>query len=144
MEVALSRKEKVYSDSLQHPHFCFCQILSEFCCCSVPMSYLTLCDPLSCSTPGFPLLYYSEFAQTHVCCVYDAIQPSHSLLPPSPPTLSLSQHQSFPVRWLFVSGGQSWSFSFSISPLSEYSGWISFRIDSFDLLAVQGTLKSLL
>ena len=52
---------------------------------------------------------------------------------------------SFPMNWLFASGGQSiWSFSFSISPSNEYSGLISFRIDWFDLLAVQGTLKSLL
>ena len=51
---------------------------------------------------------------------------------------------SFPVSQLFVSSGQYWSFNFSISPSSEYSGLISFRIDWFDLLAVQGTLKSLL
>ena len=51
---------------------------------------------------------------------------------------------SFPVSWLFTSGGQSWSFSSSINPSSEYSGLISFRIVWFDLFAVQGTLKSLL
>ena len=72
-----------------------------------------------------------EFAQTHVHQVSDAIQPFHPLLSPSPPTFSLSQHQS-----LFQ--------CFSISPSNEYSGLISFRIDWFDLLAVQGTPKSLL
>ena len=88
------------------------------------------------------------FTQTHVHWVGDAIQPSHPLSSPSPPALNLSQHQglfqwvSFPmshIRW-----PQYWSFSFSISPSNEYSGLISFRIDSFELLAVQGTLKSLL
>ena len=51
---------------------------------------------------------------------------------------------SFPLNWFFTSGGQYWSFSFSISPSNVYSGLISFRIDWFDLFAVQGTLKSLL
>ena len=74
-----------------------------------------------------------------------AIQPSHPLSSPSPPALNLSQHQSLSnesvlhIRW-----PRYWSFSFSISPSNEYSGLISFRIDCFDLLAVQGNLKSLL
>ena len=65
---------------------------------------------------------------------------------PSLPALNLSQHQGlFPMSWLFASCGKiNWSFSFSISPSNEYSGLISFKIDWFDLLAVQGTLKSLL
>ena len=73
---------------------------------------------------------------------HDAIQPSHPLLPPSPPALNLSQHQSLSSesavcnRW-----PKSWSFSFSISPSSEYLGLISLRIDWFDLLAVQETLQ---
>ena len=77
--------------------------------------------------------------------VGDANQPSHPLLPSSPFVFSPSQHQVLSsksvlrIRWL-----QYWSFSFSISPSSEYSGLISFRIDCFDLLAVQGNLKSLL
>ena len=50
----------------------------------------------------------------------------------------------FPVSQLFLSGNQIWSFRFNMSPSNEYSGLISFRIDWFDLLAVQGTLKSLL
>ena len=66
------------------------------------------------------------------------------LLPSSPPALSFPASRSFPVSQLFTSGGQCWSLSFSTSPSNEYSGLSSFRIDWFDLLAVQGTLKSLL
>ena len=91
-----------------------------------------------CSTPGFPVHHYlPEFAQIHVHWVGDATQPSHPLLPSSPPALNLSQH--FRIRW-----PKYWSFSFSISPFIEYSGLTSFRIYWFDLLVVQGTLKSLL
>ena len=65
----------------------------------VAQSCPTLCDPMDCSTPGFPvLLYLPEFAQTHVHWVGDAIQPSHSLLPPSPPALNLSQYQGL-FQW---------------------------------------------
>ena len=75
---------------------------------SVTKLCLTLCDPMNCSMPGFPVLYHlPEFAQTHVHWVGDAIQPSCPLLPPFPPALSLSQHRFFPVRWLFASGGQN-------------------------------------
>ena len=80
-----------------------------------------------------------EFAQTHVHWVDDAIQPSHSLLPPSPPVLNLSQHQGLCIRF-----PKYWIFSFSINPSNEYLGLISFRIYWFGLLAVQGNLKSLL
>ena len=66
-------------------------------------SCLTLCDPMNCSTQGFPVLHYlPEFAQTHVHWVSDDIQASYPLWSPSPPTLNLSQHQG-----LFVPGGQS-------------------------------------
>ena len=100
---------------------------------------------MHCSAPGFPVLHHLlALTQTHVHRVSDAIQPSHPLVPFSclqPFTAS----GSFLMIQLFTSGGQSyWSFSFSISPSNEYSGLISFRIDWFDLLAVQGTLKSLL
>ena len=98
------------------------------------------------STPGLPVHHQlPEFTQTHVHRVGDAIQPSHLLLSPSPPTLNLSQHQGFPNESaLHIRLPKYWSFSFSISPSNEYSGLISFRMDWFDLLAVQGTLKSLL
>ena len=69
------------------------------CCCSVAKSCLILCDPLDCM-PGFPVHYHlSEFSQTYVHWVSDAIQPSHPLLLPSPPAFYLSQHQSL-SRWV--------------------------------------------
>ena len=120
-----------------------------FCCChcSVTNSSLTLCDFMDCSLLGSPVRHYvPEFAQVHVHWVDDASQPlSHLLLSPSPHALNLSQHQVFSnelalcIRW-----PKYWSFSFSISPANDYSGLVSFRLDWFDLLAVQGTLKSLL
>ena len=93
--------------------------------------------------PGLPVFHYlPEFAQIHVYSVSYAISPSHPLLPSSPfafnpSSIRVFSHELAPhVRW-----PKYWSFSFSISPSSEYSGLISFRIDWFDLLEVQGTLK---
>ena len=101
---------------------------------------------MDCRTPGFPVHHQlPELTQTQVHRVGDAIQPSHPLLFPSPSTLSHSQHQGLSnnlalhIRW-----PKYWSFGFSISPSNEYSGYISFKIDWFVLLAVQGTLRSLL
>ena len=69
------------------------------CCCSVAQSCLTLCTPMNCSMPGFPVLHHlPELAQTHVHGVSDAIQPSHPLSSPSPPAFSLSQHQGLSQR----------------------------------------------
>ena len=105
----------LHSLTLYFPSLC--------CCCSVTQSCVNLYDSMDCSTPFNHLI----------------------LLSPSPPALSLFQHQSFLnksvlcIRW-----PKYWSFSFIISPSNEYSGLISFRIDWFHLLAVQGTLKSLL
>ena len=89
----------------------------------------------------FPL---SEFTQTHVHWVGDAIQPSHPLSFPSP-AFNLSQYLGL-FQWvtLHIRWPKDWSFSFNISHSNEYSGLISFRMDWLDLLAVQGTLKSLL
>ena len=100
---------------------------------------------MDCSTPGFPVHHQlPKLAQTHVQWVGDAIQPSHPLSFPSLPAFNLSQHQCL-FQWvLHIRWPKYWSFSFSISPSNEYSGLISFRIDLLDLLAVQGTLKSLL
>ena len=101
---------------------------------------------MDCSIPGFPVHHQLlELTQTHVHRVGDAIQPSHPLSSPSPPALNLSQHQGL-FRWVISSHqvAKRLSFSFSIRPSNEYSGLISFRMDSLDLLAVQGTLKSLL
>ena len=86
-----------------------------------------------------------ELAQTHIHQVSDAIQPSHPLLSPSPPVFTLPASGSFSMSQFFTSDGQNiGSFSFSISPSNECSRLIYFRIDWLDLLAVQGTLKSLL
>ena len=120
-----------------------CKIQSSYC--SVTKLYLTFCNPMDCSTSGFPVLYYLlEFAQIHVHW-NDAIQSSHPLLPPSPPaSIFPSIRVFFNKSALHIRWSKYWSFSFNISPSNEYSGLISFRIDWFDLLAVQGTLKSLL
>ena len=83
-------------------------------------------------------------AQTHVHQVGDAIQPSHPVIPFSSCLQSFPASGSFPESVLHIRQPKYWSFNFSISPPNEYSGLISFRIDWFDLLAVQGTLKSLL
>ena len=114
--------------------------------CSVTQSNVTLCNPMDCSTPGFPVHHQlPELAQTHVHWVRDAIQPAHPLSSPSPPTFNLSQHQGL-FQWVSSSHevAKVLEFSFSISPSNEYSGLISFRMDWLDLLAVQGTLKGLL
>ena len=122
---------------------------------SITQSCLTLYDPIDCSMPGFPVHHQLlEFTQTYFHWVSDAIQPSHPLSSPSP-TFNLSQHLLLPssivpsiiifsnesalrIRWL-----KYCSFSFNISPSNEHPGLISFRMDWLDLLAVQGTLKSL-
>ena len=101
---------------------------------------------MDCNTPGLPVHHQlPEFTQTHVYLVGDAIQPSNPLLFPSPPTFNLSQHQRL-FQWVSSSHQvvKVWSFGFSISPSNENPGLIAFRMDWLDLLAVQGTLKSLL
>ena len=112
---------------------------------SVPQSCPTLCNPMDCSTQGFPVHHQLlELAQTHVHWVGYAIQPSHPLSSPSP-VFSLSQHQGL-FQWVSSSHqlAKVLKFQLQYSPSNEYSGLISFTIDWFDLFAVQGTLKSLL
>ena len=88
-------------------------------CCSFGKSYSTLCNPINCSTPGFPVLHYLlEFAQIHVHWVHDVIQPSHLLSPPSPPALNLSQHQGLFQCWHFSSGGQTIGALTSVLPMN--------------------------
>ena len=113
---------------------------------SVSQSCPTLCNPMNHSTPGLSVHHQlPEFTQTHVHRVSDAIQPSHPLSSPFSPAPNPSQHRVFSnestlrMRW-----PKYWSFTFHISPSNEYSVLISFRMDWLDLLAVQGTLKSLL
>ena len=104
----------------------------------------TLCDPMNCSTPGLPVHHQlPEFTQTHVY----RWPSSHLilcgpllLLPPIPPSIRVFSNEStLCMRW-----PKYWSFSFSISPSNVHPGLSSFRMDWLDLLAVQGTLKSLL
>ena len=123
----------------------FC--LVNFCCWLVTKSRLTLYNPMDCSMPGFPVLFYlQKFAQTHVYWVVVLMPSNHLilcctlLLLPSvfPHIRVFSNKLAFCIRW-----PKYWSYSHSISPSNEYSGLISFRIEWFDRLAVQGTLKSL-
>ena len=113
---------------------------------SVTQSCPTLCNPMNRSMPGLSVHHqYLEFTQTHVHWVGDAIQPSHPLSSASHPALNLSQHLGLFKRVDSLHQvPKYWSFSFNISPSSEHPGLISFRMDWLDLLAVQGTLKSLL
>ena len=106
----------------------------------------TLCNPMNRSMPGLPVHHQlPESTQTHVHRVGDAIQPSHPLSSPSPPApifpsiRVFSSESTLLMRW-----PKYWSFSFNISPSNKHPGLISFRMDWLDLLAVQGTLKSLL
>ena len=105
-----------------------------------------LCDPIDCSKPRLPVHHqFPEFTQTHAHWVGNAIQPFHPLSSLSP-AFKLSQHQDL-FKWVSSSHQVTiryWSFSFNISLSNEHSGLISFRMDWLDLLAVQGTLKSLL
>ena len=113
-------------------------------CCSVTKLCPTLCDPVNCNTPDSPSLSPWVCSNSHP----ESVMPSNYLilccllllLPSIFPNIKvLSNELALRIR-----KPKDWSFSCSISPSSEYSGLISFRIDWFDLLAVQGTLKSLL
>ena len=107
-------------------------------------------DPMDCSTLGFPVHHHLlEFAQTPVHWVGDSIQPSYPLSSPSPPAFNLSQHQGL-FHWVSSSHQVAEGLEFQlqtewmITPSNKYSGLTSFRMDWLDLLAVQGTLKSLI
>ena len=116
---------------------------------SVAQSCPTLCNPMDCSTPGLPVHHQlPEFTQTNGHESIESVMPSNHLilccpllLLPSlfPSIMFLSNESALHIRW-----PKYWHFSFSISPSNEYSGLISFRMDWLCLLAVQGTLKSLL
>ena len=113
---------------------------------SVTQSCPTLCDPMNQSMPGLPVHHQlPESTQTHVHWVGDAIQPSHPLSSPSLPALNLSQHQGLFKR---VSSSHQVAkmleFQFQHQSFNEHPGLISFRMDWLELLAVQGTLRSLL
>ena len=115
-----------------------------YCRCSVAQPCPTLCNPMDCSTPGFPSISWSLLKLMSI----ESVMPFNHfilcrplLLPPSifPSIRVFSNESVLRIRW-----PKYWSFSFNISPSSEYSGLISFRIDWFDHFAIQGTLKSLL
>ena len=115
---------------------------------SVAQSCPTLCDPMDCRMPGLPVYQQlPEFTQAHVHWVGDAIQPSHPLSSPSPPAFDLSQYQGL-FQWVSsshqVTKVLGVSASTSVLPMNTHSGLISSRMDWLDLLALQGTLKSLL
>ena len=150
------------------PH---CQMKVCCCCCSVPQSQLTLCDPMDCSTARkvqvssvqslsdvrlfatpWTVAYQASLSFTNSRSLLklmsiESVMPSNHLIfchpllfPPSifPSISAFLNESALRIRW-----PKHWSFSFSISPSNEYSGLISFRMDWLDLLAVQGTLKSL-
>ena len=125
----------------------WCETNRPCCGFSVAQPCPTLCDPVDCSTPGlFVPHHLPKFAQVHTHCIGDAVQPSPPLTPSSPSVLifpsirDFSIESSIRIRW--TKSGQM-SFSFSISPSSEYSGLIYLKINWFDL-ALQGTFRSLL
>ena len=125
-------------------HF-FCVCVCEFPphCCSVIKSCLTLCDPIDCRMPSFHGLHHLlDFMSIESLMPSNDLILCHPLLLLSsifPSIRVFSNESALCIRW-----PKYWSFSFNISPSNEYSGLSSFRIDWFDLLAVQGTLKNLL
>ena len=114
---------------------------------SITQSCLTLCNPVDCSMPGLPVSITNSWSLPKLMSI-ELVMPSNHLmlcrplllLPSIFPSIRVFSNESaLHIRW-----PKYWSFSFSISPSNEYSGLISFRMDWLDLLAVQGTLKSLL
>ena len=125
------------------PHDPAILLLGSFCC-SVTQLCLTLCDPMDCSTPGFPVLHHLlRLVQIHFHWVGDAIQRSHPLSSPSTPAFNLSQHQGL-FQWITSSHQVAKVLELQLQPqfFNEYLELISFRIDWFDFLEVQGTLKT--
>ena len=109
-----------------------------FCCCLVTKLCLTLCNPMDCNTPDFPVLHYlPEFAQTHIHWVSDAIQPSHPLSPPSPPALNLSQHQAlFSELALLIRWPKYWCLASVLS--MNIQGWFPLGLTDLISLLTKG------
>jgi len=138
------RKVQGHLEKSPKRHNCLRFSLPSFLFSSVSQSCPTLCDPIACSTPGFPVHHQlPELTQTHVHQVSDAIQPSHPLSCSSPPAFNLSQHQGL-FQWVSSSHQVVNVLELQHQSFNEYSELISYKFDWFDLLAVQGTLKSLL
>ena len=115
--------------------------------CSVTQSRPTLCDPMDCNTPGFPVHQQLPECALKLISIESVVPSNHLilccpllLLPSILPSIRVFSNESVLHIWW----PKYWNFSFSNSPSNEYSGLISFRIDWLDLLAVQGTLKNLL
>ena len=114
-----------------------------YCCCLVAKSCPTLCDPIDCSAPDFPVLIISQ-SLLKLMSLESVMLSNHLifccplLLPSVFPSINIfSSEQALHIKW-----PRYWSFSYNTSPSNEYSVLISLRIDWFDLLAVQGTHKS--
>ena len=127
--------------SVGHNSFMASGMFERIVCSSVAQSCPTLCDPMDCSTPGFPVLLY--LLKLLKLMSIESVMPSNHLilchplllLPSIFPSIRVFSNESaLPNTW-----PKYWSFSFSISPSNEYTGLISFRIDWFDLLTFQGT-----
>ena len=127
------------------PYFCFSSYL-KFTSVQFTQSCPTLCDPMNCSKPGLPVMTSTRSLLKFMSI--ESVLPSNNLvlchplliLPSIFPSISIFSNESvLCIRW-----PKYWSFSFNISPTNEYTGLISFRMDWLNLLAVQGTLKSLL
>ena len=121
-------------------------IITNDCFCSIAQPWLTLCDPMDCSLPGF-LSITNSWSLLKLLSIKSVMPSNHLmlchpllLLPSIFPSIRVFSNESV----LRIGWPKYWSFSFNISLFNEYSGLISFRIDWFDLLAVQGTLKNLL
>ena len=115
----------------------------EYYCCWIAQSCPTLCDPMNYNKPGLPFPHHlPKFAQVHVHCISDAIQPSHPLMPSSPSSLNLSQLQGL-FQWVGCS--HQVTKIQELQPQHRSFQWIfrvvSLKIDWFDLPAAQGTLK---
>ena len=138
LELTIERSYQTHSHTCPQARYVVI-IFSYYIFSSVQsLSHVRLCNPMGCSTPGFPIFnHLSELAQTHSI---ESVMPSNHLilchpllfLPSVFPNIRVFTNESFIcIRW-----PKHWSFSFSISPSNAYSGLISFRIDWFDLLAV--------
>ena len=122
-----------------------CEVIEVIQFRSVAQSRLTLCDAMNCSTPGLPVHHPGAYSNSYPLSRWCHPTISSSVVPFSSYLQSFPASGSFQMSQFFTSGGQSIkSFSFNISPSNEYSELISFRMSWLDLLAVQGTLKSLL
>ena len=144
LEVCEQGLGKIFMGSISSIEYQSCKGRFGYCCCcSVSQSCVTICDLMDCSTPGFPVHHHlwelisveSVMSSNHLilCCLL-------LILPSIFSSIRVFSNESV----LHIRCPKYWSFSFNISLSNEYSGLISFRIDWLDLLAIQGTLKSLL